>query len=587
MLSMLLISMLSSLSALAYDVEIDGIYYNITLKTKQAEVTSGDNKYSGDIVIPSSIIVGNVEYTVTEIGKEAFEKCENLLSVSMPNSIITIRTGAFYGCLNLVSIIIPNSVTTIEGNAFIKCSKIRSVSIPNSVQKIGGYAFGYCKSLSSISIPNSVTEIEGYMFYKCTGLKSITIPQSIKKIGLNVFDGCTELTSVYISDIVSWCDIDFEDVYSTPFIYAKDLYINEELVTDLVLPNSVTIIKQYAFRGCTSLKSIVIPLSVKEIGHGAFLQCTNLTELVIPNSVEKIGGLAFDGCTGLSSISLPNSIQKIGQAAFFGCTALSSVTLPNPLTVIELNLFSACTNLTSVFIPNSVCSIEGGAFYNCKELTDVYCYAEKVPKTNASAFSGSYIEYATLHVPEAAMSEYQATEPWSGFGSFKTLEGTEVEKKQCATPVISYSDGKLQLMCDTPDAECYYTLTVPDAKTNNTFVENNTVTLSACYNITCYAIAKGYEESKKATAKLYWLPSSGILDDTAINVPHRGVAVQSSNGFVYISGLDDDETVSLYSLDGKTLGTVTSSSGYATFPTPRASTVIVRIGSTSIKVTTE
>ncbi|MGM9714479.1 MAG: leucine-rich repeat domain-containing protein [Prevotella sp.] len=167
MLPMLLISMLSSLSALAYDVEIDGIYYNITSKTKQAEVTSGDNKYSGDIVIPSSIMVGDVEYTVTEIGKEAFATCENLLSVSMPNSIITIRTGAFHGCLNLVSIIIPNSVTTIEGNAFVKCSKIRSVSIPNSVQKIGGNAFSSCKSLSSISIPNSITEIEGYMFYNC------------------------------------------------------------------------------------------------------------------------------------------------------------------------------------------------------------------------------------------------------------------------------------------------------------------------------------------------------------------------------------------------------------------------------------
>lgn len=99
MLSMLLISMLSSLSALAYDVEIDGIYYNITSKTKQAEVTSGDIKYSGDIVIPSSIMVGYVEYTVTEIGKEAFEKCGNLLSVSMPNSLIAIGDESFFYCM--------------------------------------------------------------------------------------------------------------------------------------------------------------------------------------------------------------------------------------------------------------------------------------------------------------------------------------------------------------------------------------------------------------------------------------------------------------------------------------------------------
>lgn len=564
MLSMLLVSILSSLSALAYDVEIDGIYYNITSKTKQAEVTSGDIKYSGDIVIPSSIIVGDVEYVVTEIGNKAFEKCGNLLSVSMPNSLIAIGDESFFYCSRLSSIVIPNSVTSVGSSAFSKCGNLTTVSISNSLAIIGNNVFEKCTNLSTMSIPSSVIEIGIMTFKDCTNLLSVKIPNSIKKIGQNAFYGCINLKKVYISDITAWCNIDFYDVSSTPLYNTSDLYLDEQLVTDLVLPNTVNKIKKCAFRGCSSIKTVIIPSSVDEIGGDAFKYCTNLTSLVIPNSVETIGDLAFDGCTNLRSIKLPNSLNRIGVYAFRDCTNLSSIT-----------------------IPSSVLSIDYKALSGCRELTDVYCYAEKVPKTDSSAFSGSYIEYATLHVPEAAMSEYQTTEPWSGFGSFKTLEGTEVEKKQCATPVVSYSDGKLQFMCDTPDAECYYTLTVPDAKTNNTFVENNTVTLSACYDITCYAIATGYEESKKATAKLYLLPSSGILEDTAINVAHRGVAVQSSNGFIYISGLDDNETVSLYSLDGKTLGTVTSASGYATFPTPRASTVIVRIGSTSIKVATE
>ena len=140
----LILSVLFSISASAYDVEVDGIYYNLIAKGKKAEVTSGDNEYTGAIAIPSTISYNDEDYNVTSIGE-----------------------GAFYGCSSLTSITIPNSVTSIGGSAFYGCSSLTSITIPNSVTKIGDRAFSDCTSLTSITIPNSVTSIGNDAFELC------------------------------------------------------------------------------------------------------------------------------------------------------------------------------------------------------------------------------------------------------------------------------------------------------------------------------------------------------------------------------------------------------------------------------------
>ena len=164
----LILSVVFSTSALAYDVKIDGIYYNLISKGKTAEVTKNwDDNYSGEVVIPSSITVEGQEYRVTSIGNTAFYSCSSLTSVTIPNSVTYIGDQAFESCSGLTSLAIPNSVTSIGESAFQGCSGLTSFTIPNSVTSIGEDAFYLCSSLTSVTIPNSVTSIGDWAFYYC------------------------------------------------------------------------------------------------------------------------------------------------------------------------------------------------------------------------------------------------------------------------------------------------------------------------------------------------------------------------------------------------------------------------------------
>ena len=474
----LILSVFFSISASADVVEVDGIYYNLIEKAKQAEVTNGDNLYTGDITMPSSINVNDVDYTVTSIGEWAFS-----------------------GCSGLTSIIIPNSVTGIGKEAFRNCSGLTSVTIPNSVTRIGEYAFFNCSGLTSVTIPNSVTSIGEYVFSNCTGLTSITIP------------------------------------------------------------NSVTSIGHCAFLNCSGLTSITIPNSVTSIGRSSFYGCSSLTSITIPNSVTSIGGSAFNSCSSLTSVTIPNSVTSIGDYAFYGCSGLTSIT-----------------------IPNSVTEIYSGAFANCLNLENVYCYAEYILNIENNIFKDSYIEYATLHVPSSAISYYQTTEPWSEFGTIKTLEGTDVETKKCETPTISFVDGKLTFSCATEGVEYVSDVTCSDVSR----YYSNEINLAACYDITVTAMKTGYDNSDVATAKLYWLTSSGSLEGAGINnVSMRGIAIQSAGGFINISGLDNNEKISFYGIDGKSLGTATAINGTTSFAAQSGSVVVAKIGKESIKIAVE
>ncbi|MCQ2449039.1 MAG: leucine-rich repeat domain-containing protein, partial [Clostridia bacterium] len=347
----------------------------------------------------------NIGTGVTTIGEDAFYGCTGLTSITIGNSVTTIGSDAFYGCTGLTSITIPDSVTTIGSEAFSGCTGLTeinwnaktaadgssysgvfykagtasggiTVTFGDSVEKIPAYLFYVSDSsdrpnVKSVTIGNSVTTIGGYAFYGCTGLTSITIPNSVTTIGYRAFDGCTGLTGVYITDVAAWCNISFGSYDANPLNYAHNLYLNGELVTDLVIPQGVTEIKEYAFYYCTGLTSITIPDSVTTISSSAFNGCTGLTSVIIGNSVATIGYKAFYSCTGLTSVTIGNGVTTIGNYAFYNCTGLTSITIPDSVTSIGGYAFYSCTGLTSITIPDSVTTIGSDAFYGCTGLTSV------------------------------------------------------------------------------------------------------------------------------------------------------------------------------------------------------------------------
>lgn len=244
----------------------------------------------------------------------AFRNCEDLASIIIPNSIISIGDYAFSGCRNLISVSIGNGVENIGKQAFGKCYNLTSITIPYGVTNICAYSFYDCISLINVSIPNSVTSIGDYAFYNCNGLTSVTIPNSIANIGNSAFQDCWSLAKVYISDLSAWCNITFNGYNANPLYYAKNLYINGAPATDIRIPNEIKEIKEYAFCNCGNLKNITISNSVTKIGDSAFSGCEGLITATIPDSVTLIRSNTFSGCTGLEELTI--KANNVSSCAF-------------------------------------------------------------------------------------------------------------------------------------------------------------------------------------------------------------------------------------------------------------------------------
>lgn len=264
---------------------------------------------------------------VTVIGKHAFEARTAVASVTLPDSVVIIEDYAFSGCTSLADVKMPASTAIIGWHAFRGCKSLADVTIPAGVESIGAYAFYDCDGLTSVTIPGSVTSIGYWAFYDCDSLTTVTIPASVKNIGDDAFYACTSLASVtYQGSLAQWCALDNDSSLTR---YAKTVTVegkNLKDLTELVIPDGVETIGDYAFYDCDGLTSVTIPAGVENIGDYAFLDCDGLTSVTIPGSVTSIGDSAFLDCDSLTTVTISAGVESIGDRAFEYCSKLTDVT---------------------------------------------------------------------------------------------------------------------------------------------------------------------------------------------------------------------------------------------------------------------
>ncbi len=220
----------------------------------------------------------------------------------------------------------------------------------------------YYMTAKKLVIENGVTGIGANAFYFLYGLESVSIPASVTSIGEYAFAGCMHMTAVKITALAAWCGITFANGISNPLYYGHNLYLNDSLVTDLVIPDGVTQIKANAFTRCTNITSLTVPEGVTTIDYYAFSGCIGLTGLNLPDSLTTVNSGAFECCTGLTTVTLPNSISVLGSSAFASCVNLTGINVPDGVSDINSELFAHCISLTSVTIGTGVTYVSNDAF---------------------------------------------------------------------------------------------------------------------------------------------------------------------------------------------------------------------------------
>ena len=398
------------------------------------------------------------------------------------------------------------------------------------------------EEIKDLVIPNTVTSIGIQAFSGCTGLTSVTIPNSVTTIGSGAFGNCEGLTSVIIG-------------------------------------NSVTTIGGNAFYNCNSLTSVTIGNSVTSIEGSAFSGCSSLTSVIIPSSVTSIGWYAFEGCSSLTSVTIPNSVTTIGYYAFENCTGLTSVIIGNSVISIGNYAFQNCTGLTSVTIGNSATSIGDKAFADCKNIETINSKISKLFEIKENVFASETYINAKLKVPVGMAYKYQNTAAWNKFlvieesddsgeqGGDAEMVDLCIQDSEKGELTIGLEKGKSHTLTITPENGWKVYMIIFNNKNVTAQLNGNKFIIPALTGKSYLNIS--YEQTSDV--------------NSAKTIP---MLISAHEGKITVNSEAEGQTVNVYTMDGKALGSGVIRNGKATIQTnqPSGESFIVKAGTRSVKI---
>ncbi len=330
----------------------------------------GDHAFEGcerltEITLPESI---------TAIGAYAFNNCTALSNISLPLGLAYLGEYALSGCRELSEIALPSGIATIPDHAISGCNALKNISIGDGITSIGDHAFAGCSALVGLTLPVGVTAIGASAFEGCSALKNAVIGEGLTSIGKSAFAGCESLESItlpFIGSVKGQNDnCHFGYIFGAEFFNDNKASVPKSLKTVTITGDAP--IGNKAFFGCVGLQSVIIGEDVTAIGPDAFSGCAGLTSVKIGKGVVAIGDYAFYRCSSLTEVDIPEAVKSVAHYAFYGCSAIRSFTVPSGADFIGNYAFYGCESLSEIIIPKSVTSVGKSAFEGCTSLTDVY-----------------------------------------------------------------------------------------------------------------------------------------------------------------------------------------------------------------------